>query len=528
MYHSDCDCSTGIALAANGDKIPPYNPKIWKAAVDHVHESGSYSANMLEDKPIHAAIQETNRIIAAAVQGGIADNILPEEMITSLQNDVFVFSACKNHIELKELSSMLVDDNGKIRPLSDFRQKATEIHKQYNQNYLEAEYIFATSSAQMAAKWADVERDGNRYDLQYRTAQDSKVRDAHRLLENITLPAEDPFWSSYYPPNGWRCRCNAVQVLKGKYESSDSAKSISLGEKATTEIDSKGRNRAEMFRFNPGKEKVIFPQNHPYYKVKDIPEVKKFIENETPVKPSKPEVFSIKKDVNNLNDLNDVMKDFATAYPQYFSFGFRMMLKERNKRNNGSTNGKGVIWISARRLNSIMAGINNIRKEKKTTYAQEDAFSTLHHEITHNRHKHEYRNLSTQSRREMELANEFVSRNNLSQFMKDIGGELRNKELVNKRPSTHYDPWVVNYLKLLEFTGCDRSKVHATVENHLYNSPYDKQITGLIDGIEQNAKVKLNKNEIQNMIQDVFVHSENDYGRKLEDKKQSLLNENRL
>jgi len=267
MYHSDCDCPAGVTLAANGDKIPSYSQKVWNAAVNHIRRTGSYSAKMLKDKPIHSALQETNRIITLAVQSGITDNLPPEEMITSLQNDVFVFSACKTHIELKELSAMLVNNNGKITPLSEFRQKATAIHEQYNQGYLEAEYIFATTSAQMAAKWSDLAKDENRYDLQYRTAQDSKVRDSHRALANITLPSEDPFWSSYYPPNGWRCRCTAVQVLKGKYEQSDPAKAISLGETATTEIDSKGRNRSEMFRFNPGKEKVVFPQSHPYYKV---------------------------------------------------------------------------------------------------------------------------------------------------------------------------------------------------------------------------------------------------------------------
>ena len=134
---------------------------------------------------------------------------------------------------------------------------------------MEPEYIFATSSAQMAAKWADMENDGDRYNIQYRTANDDRVRDEHEALANTTLPDTDLFWESYFPPNGWRCRCTAVQVRKGKYPEDNSAKSIAKGETATTRIDKKGNNADEIFRFNPGKQKVIFPPKHPYRQVQD-------------------------------------------------------------------------------------------------------------------------------------------------------------------------------------------------------------------------------------------------------------------
>ena len=45
--------------------------------------------------------------------------------------------------------------------------------------------------------------DGDRYYLQYRTAGDAKVRPTHAEMAGITLPASDPFWAEFYPPNGW-------------------------------------------------------------------------------------------------------------------------------------------------------------------------------------------------------------------------------------------------------------------------------------------------------------------------------------
>ena len=56
--------------------------------------------------------------------------------------------------------------------------------------------------------------------------EDDRVREDHAILHGTTLPPSDPFWSLYLPPNGWNCRCTAVQVRKGKYPQSDPALSM--------------------------------------------------------------------------------------------------------------------------------------------------------------------------------------------------------------------------------------------------------------------------------------------------------------
>lgn len=89
----------------------------------------------------------------------------------------------------------------------------------------------------------------------------------YNWLQKKWLPSSDPFWDSYIPPLDWNCRCTVLQVLKNKYPLTYSAQAIRNGEAATTRIDKNGVNRAAMFRFNPGKQKVVFPQNHPYFKV---------------------------------------------------------------------------------------------------------------------------------------------------------------------------------------------------------------------------------------------------------------------
>ena len=102
--------------------------------------------------------------------------------------------------------------------------------------------------------------------MQYRTAKDERVREQHRLLDGITLPPSDKFWDEFFPPNGWNCRCSAVQVNPKRYPESNSEEAIQRGRAATFQPNSKGQNKAQIFRFNPGKDKKIFPPKHPYYK----------------------------------------------------------------------------------------------------------------------------------------------------------------------------------------------------------------------------------------------------------------------
>lgn len=232
-------------------------------AFKHLHKNGSYKPEDLQtEKPYQKLIQSTFDAFDFAIQ----DNDMPEVMRTALQDNARLFGSLKANAQLFEASKLLLNTDGRLKPFSEVSKDFDKLNVNYNQNYLEAEYEFAVASSQAAAQWANLA--GDRYNLQYRTAQDERVRASHQALADITLPKEDPFWNSFYPPNGWRCRCVAVEVLKGKYDESDSDKAIAAGEKATTEIGKDGKNRLEIFRFNPGVQKVVFPPAHPYGKVK--------------------------------------------------------------------------------------------------------------------------------------------------------------------------------------------------------------------------------------------------------------------
>ena len=183
---------------------------------------------------------------------------MSDSMRRRLSRSNYIFSGMKTFHELNEAFPSLLDENGNKKPFESFLNDVRKIDKTYNKNYLRAEYNFVHSSAEMAARWESFMEDGDRYNLQYRTAGDGSVRPEHAALHGVTLPPSDSFWEEFYPPNGWNCRCTVVQVRKSKYPTTDHDVAMSLGEEAT------GRDTKGIFRFNPGKEQKAMPDYNPY------------------------------------------------------------------------------------------------------------------------------------------------------------------------------------------------------------------------------------------------------------------------
>ena len=183
---------------------------------------------------------------------------MSDAMRRCLQNSDYVFSGLKTFHELNEAFPSLLDENGNRKPFERFLNDVRKIDETYNSNYLRAEYNFVQASALMAAKWERIGQDGDRYNLQYRTVGDSKVRPEHAALHGVTLPPSDPFWNDFCPPNGWGCRCTVVQVRRSKYPETPHDEAMALGEAATA------NDRRHIFRFNPGRERKTLPDYNPY------------------------------------------------------------------------------------------------------------------------------------------------------------------------------------------------------------------------------------------------------------------------
>lgn len=98
-------------------------------------------------------------------------------------------------------------------------------------------------SSYMAGRWkAQEENKDDRPYLQYIAILDSKTRPSHRALNGVIKKVDDPFWNSFYPPNGYSCRCRTRELTEEQYRKAT--------KKQTPDV-----KPDEGFDSNPGKDK---------------------------------------------------------------------------------------------------------------------------------------------------------------------------------------------------------------------------------------------------------------------------------
>lgn len=176
------------------------------------------------------------------------------EKLAFIQNNIHAFSAAKSLTELQELRGLMTDEEGNIRTFRDFKEKALELHTIHNLTYLKTEFQSAMASAQMGSQWLRYEEAADVLpNLIYETVGDDRVRPDHENLDGVIAPLNDPFWDSYYPPNGWGCRCDVRQTD----EDPDDPSAI---QNLAASLQIK-----PYFQRNVGKTAVFFPEDHPYF-----------------------------------------------------------------------------------------------------------------------------------------------------------------------------------------------------------------------------------------------------------------------
>jgi len=72
--------------------------------------------------------------------------------------------------------------------------------------------IFSTniSTSYSAGRLAQLREGGFRFWIYKHSDSSIQPRPLHVSWDGITLPADDPWWHTHYPPNGWGCKCRVV------------------------------------------------------------------------------------------------------------------------------------------------------------------------------------------------------------------------------------------------------------------------------------------------------------------------------
>lgn len=125
--------------------------------------------------------------------------------------------------------------------------------------------IFQTNmqTAYMAGRHqAFMENVADRPWWQYVAVMDNRTRPSHRVLNGRTFRYDDPFWQSFYPPNGFNCRCRVRALDRADLDARDIPTSNSLGKLDTIQRPTSRHPDApqvEVARFEYAPKKYITP-----------------------------------------------------------------------------------------------------------------------------------------------------------------------------------------------------------------------------------------------------------------------------
>ena len=240
-------CSNAYELNNGGDPPPPKFPND-RALFDAVF-NGDPAIDYLEaqaalsDSYLLGSLSEFS--VEAATYGSADFSVR-----YWLRDNVAELSSLRTITKYTALVEVIAEADS----YADFIVSAHSISDNFNDAWLRTEWNTARTAANGARRFTRQVFDGDTslypY-LRYQTAEDSRVRPQHQRLNGRVARKDSAFWASYYPPNGYNCRCLAYET--DTMEGAQNEYSISPQEVPME------------FRNNPAFTGSVFSPAHPYY-----------------------------------------------------------------------------------------------------------------------------------------------------------------------------------------------------------------------------------------------------------------------
>lgn len=136
----------------------------------------------------------------------------------------FAVSGIARGHELTTVYSALTKALEAGTPFGEFQRDCAEIFEKRGWTGKRAwriDNIFRTNiqTAYNVGRYQQMERIKTKRPFwRYSAVNDRRTRPAHRAMHGKIFPADHPFWQTWYPPNGFRCRCSVDSVSQDEIE----------------------------------------------------------------------------------------------------------------------------------------------------------------------------------------------------------------------------------------------------------------------------------------------------------------------
>ena len=144
----------------------------------------------------------------------------------------------------------LLDDDGNLKPFTQWREEAQPIASHQCGAWLRTEYDTAVIRAHQAADWLQFQREKDVLpNLRWVPSTSPNPGKDHRTFWNTILPVDDPFWAQHRPGDRWNCKCS----LSATDEPTTDAPKPSKKDRPQPGLDN-----------NPADDQKLFADSHPY------------------------------------------------------------------------------------------------------------------------------------------------------------------------------------------------------------------------------------------------------------------------
>lgn len=200
--------------------------------------------------------KEVLRVINEATVEGLAEAPVPPThdrlFYQQLRHSNEVFAAFKVHMMGEDMAAKLFDGQGNLKPFEKWLADVRSISSHQVGTWLRTEYDTAVIRAHAAADWQEFERNKDIMpNLKWMPTTSPHPEGSHERYwrMGLTLPIDDPFWNEHHPGDRWNCKCSLEATDEPEHRPVDM-------EPTTTQ---RGLEN------NPGKDRHIFNDTHPYF-----------------------------------------------------------------------------------------------------------------------------------------------------------------------------------------------------------------------------------------------------------------------
>lgn len=170
------------------------------------------------------------------LQKGIMNKRRFQELTDQAKRQAFTIAGVEQERIMAQVQAAIA---AAIQPgvtIKEIEQAARDAFRTYGvtwQTPFHAETVFRTNiqSALHDARWEmlhDPQINAQVAFLEYEAMEDSRVRASHRMMDGVIRPIDDPVWQTWWPPNGYNCRCRVRAISQDEAQRRSLSQTIDL------------------------------------------------------------------------------------------------------------------------------------------------------------------------------------------------------------------------------------------------------------------------------------------------------------